>query len=600
MEPVGHAQRVGRLLLLSALMGVAAGLGAGAFEAVVGLAKVLLLDGLAGFRPALAAGDHPLFGATDTPFRPWVLALLPVLGGLAGGALVYGFAPDADGPGTEAAIDAYHNRRGVIRRRVPWVKALASALTLGTGGSAGREGPIALIGAGIGSTLAQVLRLSVRDRRILMVAGMAAGIGAIFRAPLAAALFAAEVLYKEMDLEFEVIVPSVIAAIVAYSIFTLMFGVDPLFTTPPFSFRDPRQLLPYTLLALGSAGGAWLFAKVFQRIQKLFRSLKLRRMLKPALGGIVVGGFAFVAPETIGSGYGMLQVAFEREVSLSILVVVAFGKILTTSFTVGSGQSGGGFGPAVVIGGAFGGIVAHGCETAMPGISPESGAFVMVGMAGFFSAAANTPLSSIIMVSEMTGNYELLVPTMWVCIIAFLSMRKTSLYEGQVARRSDSPVHLGEMMQETLQRLVVRDALRDVVDEPVVSVSAGTPLRELSQRFASSHHCAFPVVDGDGRLIGVIDDDALRMAICMQGMDSLVVAHDLIEAAPQLHPEESLQSAMHKMVTSGHDELVVVDSLDPTRLVGSLSRRDLIAAYDHAIYRDLEDRVQSGLDLGAG
>ncbi|MEM1026004.1 MAG: chloride channel protein [Myxococcota bacterium] len=590
--PVDRAQRVGRLLLLAALVGVLAGLGAALFELAVSGIKYGLLDGLAGYRPPAADGDHPLFGHTDQSLRPWMLALLPVVGGLLGGILVYGFAPDADGPGTEAAIDAYHHRRGLIRGRVPLVKTLASALTLGTGGSAGREGPIALVGAGIGSLLARVLRLGVRERRMLMVAGMAAGIGAIFRAPLAAALFSAEVLYREMDMEFEIIVPSVISSIVAFSTFTLMFGAQPLFATPGFSFDDPRALLPYTLLALACAAGAWSFARVFKTVKHVFHRLPVPLMLKPALGGLVVGAFALLAPETIGSGYGFIQQAFSAELSLGLLLMLTAGKMVTTSFTVGSGQSGGVFGPAVVIGGGIGGLVALASQAVMPGISPAPGAFIMVGMAGFFSGAANTPLSSIIMVSEMTGNYRLLVPAMWVCVISFLLVRRSTLYPGQAARRSASPVHLGEMMQEVLEGLSVSDAMR-LAEDPLVVVHAGTPLRELAERFSTTHHACFPVVDPNGRMVGVVDDDALRVALCTEGIGDFVVAHDLVEKAPVLYADETLNVAIHKMVTSAHDELVVVERTDSERPVGALSRRDVIAAYDHQIHAVLDDTAST-------
>ncbi len=589
---VEQAQRVGRLLATFALVGVMGGLGAGAFELLVGSFKHVFLDLGAGFRPPSAVGDQHFFEPSTSPYRAWVLALLPVLGGLLGGMLVYWLAPDADGPGTEAAIDAFHNRRGRIRKRVPFVKTIASALTLGTGGSAGREGPIALIGAGIGSVLSDMLRLGVRERRMLMVAGMAAGIGAVFRAPLAAALFSAEVLYQEMDMEFDVIVPSVISSIVAYSVFTLMFGAQPLFVTAEFSFRDPRELLPYTGLAIACAIGAWAFTNLFRTTERVFRRLPIPRVLKPALGGVGVGLFAVFLPETVGSGYGYLQEAFleSARLPLAILGIIAVGKMVTTSLTVGSGQSGGVFGPSVVIGGAIGGVVGELVKSVAPWLVPHSGAFVMVGMAGFFSAAANTPISSIIMVSEMTGNYRLLVPSMWVCMIAFLLARRTHLYFGQIERRSASPVHLGEMMQDVLKRLTVGDALKSAVHEPFVSVNAGTSLAELSERFASSRHSCFPVVDDEGRLVGVIDDGALRMAVTMQGqgMEDIIVAHDLIERAPVIRRADSLLYAMHQMVTSGREELVVVDDDDAGKAVAALSRRDLVSAYDIEVHRDVE------------
>ncbi len=590
--PVERATRVGRLIVLCAMIGVAAGLGGIFFEMLVAGAKHLILDGVAGFRPTGPAGERELYEATDTIFRPWVLALLPVVGGLLGGAIVFGLAPEAEGHGTDAAIDAYHRRRGAIRGRVPIVKTLASAITLGTGGSAGREGPIAQIGAGFGSIMSTGLGLSARERRILMVAGMAAGIGALFRAPLAAALFAAEVLYKEMDLEFEVIVPSVISSIVAFSVFTLVFGASPLFVTPPFTFDDPRQLLAYSILTLVVAAGARIYVSFFYWIRNLFRRLRVHPVLKPMIGGVVVGAFAFVLPETLASGYGTVQHAFTGDIGWTLLVTVALGKIVTTSFTVASGQSGGVFGPAIVIGGLLGGAVGVLCNAYMPGISPPPGAFVIVGMAGFFAGAANTPISTIIMVSEMTGNYRLLVPSMWVCVLAFLLVRRHSLYENQLNRRTDSPVHLGEMMREILDSMSVEESLRNVAREPMVTVAASATLSDLRQYFGETHHTCFPVIDEDGQLIGVIDEDGLRQALTTEGLRDVVVAADLIETTPLLVKDESLHSAMRKMVQSKHDELVVVDD-DEKRPVAMLGRRDIIAAYDERVQQAIEDHEKT-------
>lgn len=591
--PVERATRVGRLIALTAVVGVVAGLGGILFEVLVSVVKHWVLDGFAGYRPAGPAGETELFHATETLFRPWALAILPVLGGLLGGSLVWYFAPEAEGHGTDAAIDAYHRRRGLIRARVPVVKTFASAITLGFGGSAGREGPIAQIGAGFGSLLASGLGLSARERRILMVAGMAAGIGAVFRAPLAAALFAAEVLYREMDLEFEVIVPSVISSITAYSVFTLAFGTDPLFVTPAFQFDDPRHLITYSILTLVVAAGARVYVGVFYKVRDFFVGLKVHPVLRPTLGGVVVGAFAFFLPEALGPGYGLVQDAFTGNVGLGLLAAVAVGKIVTTSFTVGSGQSGGVFGPAVVIGGLLGGAVGQFCVTYLPGVSPPAGAFVIVGMAGFFAGAANTPISTIIMVSEMTGNYHLLVPSMWVCVISFLLVRRSTLYENQLDRRTDSPVHLGEMMGDVLKCISVKEAVEAASHEPMVVVQANAPVTELAARFAESHHSSFPVVTEGGELIGVVDEGALRQALAIEGLSDVVVAADLLERAPLLIPSESLHSAMRKMVQSKHDELVVVDEEEEKRPIASLGRRDLVAAYDHRIQATLEEHARA-------
>ena len=590
MLPVVRAQRVGRLLLLCALVGAIGGVAAIIFELLVEFTQNYALNGLAGFRPneGLHGGR---FDVANRPFNVWILAGLPVAGGLIGGLMSAYLAPETEGHGTDAAIDAFHNRNGRLRVRVPLIKTLASTITIGCGGSAGKEGPIAMVGAALGSLTAKSLGLSVQERRMLLVAGIAAGVGAMFRAPLAAALFAAEVLYREMDMEFEVIVPSVISSIVGFSVFTIAFGTGHLYEMPEFAFDDPFQLVPYTLLALTVAATSRFYARFFHRVRDLFGALKLPDFMKPVLGGALVGCFAFFLPEAMASGYGTVQDALTGQVSTSFLLTVAFGKILATALTVGSGQSGGVFGPAIVIGGLIGGAVGQACNMYLPGISGPAGAFVIVGMAGFFAGAANTPISTVIMVSEMTGNYALLVPAMWVCTLAFLLVRRTSLYESQVDARPDSPVHQGEMMADVLERLKVSDALRDRDHEPMVTVSPDTPLKEMTQRFIETRHTCFPVVTEKGKLLGVVDERALREAVATEDLEAVVVAADLIEPAPRLVMSETLQSAMHKMVTSKHDELVVVDEREKAWVVGTLSRRDLIAAYDHRIDPDLVDPV---------
>jgi chloride channel protein, CIC family len=591
--PVDRAQRVTRLFILCAIVGVVAGLGGILFELATESLKSVLLDAFAGYRPPTPAGDSGHFGPSATPFSPWRLAVLPVVGGLLVGMLVYWLAPDAEGHGTDAAIDAYHNRRGVIRGRVPVIHTIASAITLGTGGSAGPEGPVAQLGAGFGSVMSVFLRLGVQERRVLMVAGMGAGIGALFRAPLAGALFAAEVLYREMDMEFEVIVPAVISSIVAYSVFTGEFGGAALFATPAYRFGGFQELIAYTVLALSLAAGAKTYVRMFFGVRAFFKGLKVPPFVKPALGGVVVGAFALFLPEALASGYGIVQEAIDGKVPMKLLVAMAAGKIVTTAFTVGAGQSGGVLGPAVVIGGALGGVVGMLCQRFMPGLSPPVGAFVVVGMAGFFSGAANTPISTIIMVSEMTGNYNLLVPTMWVCVMTFLLVRRSALFEHQLGSRADSPVHLGEMMGGVLQSLTVQDALEDDEHEPTVPLQANAPMSELVERFSHTRHACYPVVDASGGFVGVVDDRVLRQYLANEGIQEFLVAQDFIERAPLLSPAESLHSAMHKMVTSHHDELVVVEDGNSRQVIGTLSRRDLIAAYDHQIHRDIHDH-----DLG--
>lgn len=244
-----------RVLGLSLLVGILAGVGAIVFYTACQVVVHYALDSVAGYRPHHPGGEPQLFRETKQPFRPWSLLLIPTVGGILSGLLVFTLAPEAEGHGTDAAIAAFHYRQGRIRPRVPVVKLIASALTIGTGGSGGREGPIAQIGAGLGSFVGNLFRLRPAERRILMAAGVGAGVAAIFRAPLAGALFAAEVLYRSTDFESEVIVPAALASTAAYCTFGMVFGWTPLFTLSPeliqsLTFRDPRQLLAYLLLGL--------------------------------------------------------------------------------------------------------------------------------------------------------------------------------------------------------------------------------------------------------------------------------------------------------------------------------------------------------------
>lgn len=580
-SPVKMARKLGRLLFLCGLVGVVAGLGAIAFFWMLEFTRHYALGVIAGYYPAGPGGEQPLFAETATPFRRWLLFLIPAVGGLISGFIVYSLAPEAEGHGTDAAITSYHFKRGEVRGRVPFVKAISSAITIGTGGSGGREGPIAQIGAGFGSILAKTLNLSTYERRILMASGMAAGIGAIFHAPLAGALFAAEVLYKEMDMEYEVIVPAIISSVIAYGVFATRFGWNPLFETPDFVFQNAAELLPYFILALVVAASAAVFIRIFYGVRDVFVKIPIPNHLKPALGGLVVGAIGYFLPNALGTGYGIVQGAFAGSIGFWLLLLIAFGKMLTTSFSIATGGSGGVFGPSIVIGGALGGAVGLAMQWLFPGMGIDPGAFVVVGMAGFFAAAANTPISTVIMVSEMTGNYHLLVPSMWVCIIAYLLVRRSTMYEKQLSTRMDAPSHVGEMMSGILKRITVADALGGEGRRDVIVVDESMTLRDLLVKFAHSRQRCFPVVDENQKLIGVVDGSDLRHTISEAGfVDQLIIAKELSANPPTLTPQEDLYSVVNKMVASRHDELVVVDEGDPRKVIGILSRSDLVAAYD--------------------
>ncbi|MFT5241851.1 MAG: CIC family chloride channel protein [Kiritimatiellia bacterium] len=576
-----------RLLILSAIIGVIAGMAAIAFHYVLEFAKYAFLDGFVGFRPEGPPGEHEVFLPTTTPFRPWLFLIITPLGGLLGGLLVSRFAPEAEGHGTDAAIDCYHHKAGKIRARVPFVKLAASALTIGTGGSAGREGPIAQIGAGIASLIASYLKIPVRERRILVAAGMAAGVGAIFRAPLAGALFAAEVLYRDLDLEYEVIIPSVISSIIGYATYSAVFGWAPLFQTPDFVHQNPLELLPYLVLAIVVAIGATAFTRCFYFVRDSFKVLPVPDFLKPAIGGLLVGIIGFFCHDALGAGYGIVQKAFDAEahhLGIGVLVLIAVAKIFTTSFSIGSGGSGGVFGPSIVIGGALGGAVGLWMQDVCAnfGMDLEPGAFVVVGMAGFFAAAANTPISTIIMVSEMTGNYHLLVPSMWVCVIAYLMMRRYALYENQIENRFDAPVHRGDMMDAILKNVTVRDLLAKPDGFHGKTFPSSASVHDLLECFSTSDQAILPIVD-DKHLVGMISGRELRYMMMQDKLDMLLIAEEVAHPAITVCPNNSLLDAVRIMSSNHLDEILVVAPDESDKLLGTVSQRDIVLAYDRQL-----------------
>lgn len=563
-------------------IGIIAGIGAIIFHYLCQVGIHFFMDMMAGYRPPAPAGEHHLFPPTSREFSRWILLLLPAFGGILSGWLVYTFAPEAEGHGTDAAINAYHNTGGLIRARVPIIKTIASAITLTSGGSGGREGPIAQIGAGFGSFLATKLKLSRRERRIMMAAGVAAGVGSIFRAPLAGALFAAEVLYRDPEFESEVIIPAGISSVVAYCLFCLVFGWGSLFESPDFKFQNPLELGPYVVLALVLAATGALYVKSFYGITGFFHSLKIPNHFKPAIGGLCTGIIGFFLPQTLAFGYGFAQKAIHNELTIPFLLFLAVGKVLTTSFSIGSGGSGGVFGPSIVIGGAMGGAVGKFFHHIMPGVVTEPGAFVVVGMAGFFTAVSNTPISTIIFVSEMTNSYHLLLPSLAVCSVAYLVSQRWTIFHRQVKNRLDSPAHAGDFFVDILQTIKVKDLMNQVRE--VTLIPQDMKFSEFKSYFSESDQHYFPVMDQHKKLHNIFSINDVRGVLFSPDIEPLVVMKDIgTSEIIVTTPSEDLNIVLNKFTTKNIDSLPVVREDDHTELIGMLNRREVIAFYNQRI-----------------
>lgn len=592
--------RLGRLLGLTLLVGAPTGVVAALFNFSITECSEWFLGDLGHYAAPLPGGEAAKAHETFGEARRWVLFWLPALGGLMCGWIVYKFAPEAEGHGTDHVIDSFHRQRGRIRGRVPLVKIISSAITIGSGGCAGREGPVAQVGAGLASNLANLLHLSDRERRVMLLAGAAAGIGAIFRAPLGAALFAVEVLYRESEFEYEALIPSFVASIVAYSVYCPLtgHGWGAIFDSGRHVFDNPLLLLFYFALALVVFAGGRIYVEVFYTVRnRIFRRIPVKPMFKPAIGGLILGVLALVfsfltSPERMGAvygaGYGYLQQAIDGRLTIGFLLLLALFKVIACSVTIGSGGSGGVFGPSIVIGGLLGGAFGLICHHFFPGTVgvASASAFALVGMAGFFAGVANVPVAALLMISEMTGGYALLTPLMLVVAVSYsLSRSGRSIYEKQVVARIDSPAHTGDFVTDVLEGIRVSEILRR---ETVDTVGEDMLLPEILAQAAESRQVCFPVTGEEGKLVGLVSLDTLRSAYNEPELAMLLIAGDIAEVDfEKIGAQETLNVALRRFVAGNLPELPVVDSDEPGRVIGMLNRRDIIVAYNQELQKQM-------------
>jgi len=562
-------KEVQRWALLSTLVGVVGGLVAVLFYAGLYYSTYYLLGGIGGYYPTTPGGDIDLLVVPLSDPNRLLLILLPTLGGLLAGFLIYRYAPETEGHGTDSVIDSYHRQRGVIRTRVPFIKAITSMITIGSGGSAGREGPIAQISAGFGSILATKLKLTDRDKRILVICGMSAGIGSIFKAPLGGAIFAIEVLYRQGS-ESEGIVPAFISSTVAYSIFCSFFGWGSLFSMPDYHFTHPNELIFYALLGIAAAAVGIFYIHVFYGMRDFFKRLAIPKYIKPAIGGLLLGIMAFFIPQSLGVGYGLIQLAIDQELAMGLLLLLLFAKILATSFTISSGGSGGVFGPTLVVGAMLGGVLGITFHTLFPTIVVEYSTFVLVGMAALLAGVAKTPIAAIIMVSELTGNYNLLPPLMLASTLAYVMSGKWSIYEKQVPTRMDSPAHRREMTIDVLELVTVKD----VMCTDIISVSPATKVQTVLNLIHKYRHIGYPVLD-NLELVGVVTfEDAEKVPL--DERDVVLVGDIMTRSLVVTYEDENLESALRKLLDNNIGRLPVVDREDHTRMHGLLTKSDII------------------------
>jgi len=583
-----------RWAVIAVPIGIVAGLGAALFYYLITYLTGALLTGLAGLTLPTEGSDNlsQLVWSSSFP-RVLIVPGLLVLGGLAVGAICWFLAPEVAGHGTDATIRAFHRQDGKVRLRVPVLKTLASAITLGTGGSGGREGPVSQIGGGFGSMWSDLVGLSARDRRIALATGMGAGIGAIFRAPLGGAVYSAEILYTA-DFEPEVFVPAIISSVVAYSIYSSIFGFHTLFDTgsalSAYAF-DPERLPVYAVLGIVCGGVGILFVAMYHRTDRWFGSHRWHPLFRPAIGAGLAGaiflGAYFLAPQqghfvslsSLAIGYGFVQAVMLGQLAsgnftvlvLTLLLAAVFLRMVMTSFVVGSGGSAGLFGTSVVVGAFLGTAVGGTFHDFFPGLIPLPvvAVFSIVGMMSFFGGISKAPLGVLIMVVEMAGSYAVLPAAMLSIFVAYVVTGRSHMYTEQLPSRLQSPAHREEYRDYFLAETPVGDiASQD--SEPVPPSMTVQEALDL----AVTHGRAILSVEEAGVWLGGLRLSDL-LSVPSDHRETLR-AVDLARPVDLLLPSDlSAFEALRRMEEAGTNVAAVVSVDAPIRVLGLVTRRGI-------------------------
>ncbi len=581
-----------RWAVIAVPIGIVAGLGAAAFYELINILSGFFLGQIAGLTLPVEGTTNPaqLVWASAFP-RVLVIPGLLAAGGLAVGAICAFWAPEVAGHGTDATIRAFHRQDGKVRLRTPILKTIASAITLGTGGSGGREGPVSQIGGGFGSLWADLMRLSDRDRRIALATGMGAGIGAIFRAPLGGAVYSAEILYIG-DFEPEVFVPAIIASVVAYSVYSYIFGFHTLFA-PGNAFAtyafDPRRLPLYAVLGIVCGAVGILFTWMYRRSETWFRSAGWSPVLRPAIGAAMAGavfvGAYLLLPEqghfaslsSLSIGYGFVQAAMLGDLAggsftltvLAVLLAAVALRMVMTSFVVGSGGSAGLFGTSVVVGALLGTAVGGVFHNLFPGLVPLSvvAVFSIIGMMSFFGGISKAPLGVLIMVAEMAGTYTVLPAAMLAIFVAYVVTGRTHIYSEQVPTRLQSPAH----REEYRNYFESETSIGDIAVQDSEAILPSMRVREALD-LAVMHGRAILSVEEGGIWAGAVrlsdllavppEEREEKRVIEMARPVDLVVSGDL-----------TVRETIERMDELGTNEAAVESAREPIRILGLVTRR---------------------------
>jgi CIC family chloride channel protein len=557
------------MTVLGIIIGLAGGFGAIGFRYLIGFFQSISYG---------SAGE--LLDVVSS--IPWYFRIgIPALGGLVIGPIVYFLAREAKGHGVPEVMEAVAMQRGIIRKRIVFIKALVSAICMGTGGSAGREGPIVQIGSAAGSTLGQMLKVSANRMRVLVGCGAAAGIAATFNAPIAGFMFALEIILGEFGVA--TFSPVIISAVTATAVSRHFLGDSPAFVVPAYQLVNLLEFPLYAVMGLFCALVGVTFTTLLYRMEDIFDNLKFPDYLKATLGGLILGAMGLLFPQILGIGYGAINLALVQELSWWLMFLLVIGKILATSITIGSGGSGGIFAPSLFVGamagGFFGGVVHH----LFPAVTASPGAYSIVGMGAVVAATTHGPLSAILMLFEMTGDYKIILPLMITCIISRLiagRLLKESIYTFKLLRRGVD-IRAGKEVN-VLKSISVKDVMNPAVETIAESLS----LREFAEKISKTKYNSFPVVNNKDELKGVLSFLDYNTTFLNEDLKDLVVVKDLAtEDVVTISVDDNIYNALEQITLRDFSILPVVSPNNSLQLLGVLTRKDILDAYDRAMIK---------------
>jgi len=562
------------LISLSVIVGLSTSFGAIAFIKLIEYFRHIFFD----------YSEQVMTGIIGT--NNYYLPLIPMIGGLIVGPIVYKFATEARGHGVPEVMLAVARKGGIIRPRVAFAKSIASAICIGSGGSAGREGPIVQIGSAIGSSIGQLFKMSGSRVKILVGCGAAAGISAVFNAPIAGVIFTLEIILG--DFAIKTFSPVLLASVIASVVTRTFLGDHPAFTVPSYSMVSAWEVPLYMILGGVCGSVAVLFTVTLHWTEEFFEKLKVMPMLKPAIGGLLLGGIGIFYPQVFADGYEAIKLTLYGNMFIWLMVILIFLKLIATSLTLGSGNSGGIFAPSLFIGAVTGGAFGFVIHSVFPDITASEGAYALVGMAALVGGTTHAPITAILIIFEMTSDYRIILPLMVAVVFSTLVARhiyKPSIYTIKLLKRG---IDLRGGKDVTVLRAL---KVSEVMETDFEKISAGTPMPKILQRVeASRGGTTLMVVDKIGKFVGVLSFQDLMGILTQHTLGNLIIAKDIASTDfVTVTPDESLDEAQKKMAVKDSRLLPVVNKDDPSIILGVLRRERLVQYYNRKLIESFTD-----------